>query len=748
MTVETEIRAKSYFGNGITTEWPFPWRWYDSEHIKVASFLVDGTRIERADFTILPGNGTPQDGYDGGVVVFAAQEGERFEIVREVPFLQEAVDLEYSSAFDPRAVERQLDLNVQMIQQVRDSDQWRGPWRPDAEYEISDVVRYLNDLYIARFNHTSQATFDRAQWELYLPQGPQGPRGPRGEVGEQGDQGIQGEKGDPGNYFGFELSGVVTSIDDLPGSADESDIWGVLTPGVLDLYVWASGAFVYAGPLTAAPAFPQHGTVFVAKNGSDENSGRSTTTPVETIAKALEIATASNQRPFKIQLGPGVYEIDGPLSLPDEVGLFGDMRMTEIRMAPGAEENNAVLVGSGCYVEGITFTNLRIDDLEDPSVGFAIAFRPGAVLNRLPYVHKIVAYRAMPPALVSAPLDRANGNPLVGNGAGVLLADGAVLSQYSPFAQAMAWGATPSTPNGIGYCAKNRAFINAVNAVTLWAHRHFMARSGGEILLSSCSSQFGDWSLSADGGANYVIPEEVTQLPVVNIPLADAIDADASDIIDDMWDALVANEGASVWPQEAEDATRFDATLFLRAISLALRGGSPRPIGDFTAGLFDYKGDPVFDSVTYLDGFVASFINMRDQINAKPEAGGVAGSVEFVTAMVAALNNTITTPEDYTAFTPSRVEAINHQWTFPLAGVTRSALPARHRGQGVARQIRQSLWRRNGGQIVFSGQDSKGNAVFAGEAVSYNARTGRLEGPGIERVIEERAIEAAIAGSF
>lgn len=414
--------------------------------------------------------------------------------------------------------------------------------------------------------------------------------------------------------------------------------------------------------ITFVGKVPIQNTIFVQKNGEDRNSGDSWDNAVLTIEKAVELASYRDGELTLIDIGPGVYITRGHIDLPDDTLIRAAHRSVIIRPEPGFEERNVFRMGSGCFIEGPVFEGWRLDSLDDPTEGFAVCFRPGAVITRVPYVHKVVVRSNRTWDTVAPPLDRKNANPLVGRGGGVVLADGAVLSPYSIYPNIMTWGATPVSHNGIGYCAKNGGLINAVNAVSLWAHKHFYALKGGQIVLSSCSTQFGDYTMVSKGTRKIINPQGISSTSILDyantqvIFLVDAalvqqplsvqtaaatsILSNSSTIIDNLWSALVANGYTAVWTNEDEIFTRRDADLFLKAISNTLKTANENYMLDFAKSLFLLDSTTVF-SIEKLSAFVFSFENLRDQINAlsiDPTAKSI------VTALVTALNTTIQNP--------------------------------------------------------------------------------------------------------
>ena len=477
---------------------------------------------------------------------------------------------------------------------------------------------------------------------------------------------------------------------------------------------------------------------FVSVNGSDLNDGISWDTAFATIEKALLEADARNGLLTLIDIGPGEYETEGTLDLPDNCMIRAVHRTVIIKPKAGFEQRNVFRMGSGCFIEGPLFEGWQLDSLTNPTVGFAISFRPGAIITRAPYAHKIAVRTPPTWSYIAPPLDAANGNPLVPIGAGVVLADGAVCSPYSIYPNIMTWGATPVSHNGIGYLAKNGALINAVNAVSIWCHRHFMAANGGQIILSSCSTQFGDFTLVADGGRYILYPEEVTIPLTVQTNAANAINNARTTIINDLWGNLVSQGYTTTWNAEDEEYTRRDANTFLQTMLWTLQTANEKPMLDFAKGLYDYNGNTVF-TTDKTAAFEYSFLFMRDQIQAL--AGVNANADIIVGNLVTALTTSINTPT--LRIEPSVITAIGHTFTGVMAGVALTKIPPVRNSA----TIQDSILELNNGSVIASGQDDQGNAIFVG-GLEINADTGELGGPPFEQAVNRIATRTAIARSF
>lgn len=496
---------------------------------------------------------------------------------------------------------------------------------------------------------------------------------------------------------------------------------------------------------------PISNTIFMQTTGDDTNDGRTWSTAVATFERALEIADeikiADPTAITLIDVGAGRYTSNGHLDMPDDTIIRAVHRSVVLTPNSGYEEQNQFRMGSGCFLEGIIFEGWRVDDLDDPTEGFAVSFRPGALITRVPYAHKI-AVRTIPSwGVVPPPLDPYLGNPFVPRGAGVALADGSIISPYSIFPNIMTWGATPVTANGIGYCAKKGGLINAVNAVSLWAHKHFLALDGGQIILSSCSTQFGDFTMWSDGSRNIVVPEGVTGVTLtIDYVAGDAVSTNSTTIINNLWTALSTNINPDTgqvwnygWSASDETYTRADAATFLQCIVWVLNSADEIPMENFAKGLFDTMGVSVIDP-DKLDAFLYSFGYMRDQINALPGVG--ATSQGIVTALVAALETTITATTYQVQ--PSTITAIGHTWTCVLAGVALTKIPPAFNRS----TIQASIIEQNDGVVIASGQDDQGSALFVG-GMKIDGDTGELSGPPFDQAVGRIATRSAIAfGSF
>jgi hypothetical protein len=591
------------------------------------------------------------------------------------------------------------------------------------------------------------------------------------DLGEQGTKNItrselvksiQREPFNEINITGGSISNVALTNSDLidPNIDLTSSISNITDDDYFVVKDQTTGELVSFSWADFADEFVKQNKIYVSEDGYSANTGNgSYLKPYASLDDAFVFAQSS-PNPVSISVMPGNYYTNGNLELPDNCSLIGTngQYSTNIIMNEGFEQNNAILVGSGCYVQGFAFVNQEIDNFDDPTVGFAIAFRPGALILRSPYIRDVSQISNYRRQNIAAPLNPQNSlggiedlggsdhpNPLVGRGGGVLLADRSILNQNSIFPYMLAFGATPRSPNGLGYVAKNGAGINGIGSITIFQRCAFYALSGGQITLNNSGTQFGDISMRSKGFTPVVEPYQTSVELVVSANTSELIDSNADTIIDNMWNFLV-DEGYEV----DEVFTRRDARNLIQSISFDLAAGSQTSVRNFSAGFFDYKADLVFNPNGFagtdkilIDAFVAAFDFISSELQAltvvTAEQDMINGLIEDV------LKQTITDPQ--TLNFGSLIESIGHQFNLAGAGVNKNALPLNFRRVGSPLAASGSVLEEDGGRVRWSGADELNNQYFA-RGLKINGRTGRLEGRPFTSSVRRLARRAANSRTF
>jgi hypothetical protein len=467
-------------------------------------------------------------------------------------------------------------------------------------------------------------------------------------------------------------------------------------------------------------------TIFVSQGGDNSNSGLSLTDPVRDIEAALEIAGSASDTTFSIQLWPGSYATDGHLDVPDNVtevaGVQGQRSVVIVPTA-GNESRNVFRLGSGGMVRNLSGAGWQVDDFDNPSEGFLVAFRPDATVYRALYVDHCVMYRREPPAFLPAPVDPENGNPLIPKGPGIAIADSASVSASSPFPQIMIEASTTSAPNGVGYVVKGDAFINALNTISIWPHKHFVAMGGGEMLLNNCASQFGDYTLWAEGSVPLILPGPVAPL-VADPDGAAQIAANKTTILDAMASALSSAGYGNFDP----DLCRKEGGVLVDAVVYDVTSGTQESLDYFIRGLFP-RGQ-------FASPFPQPFIVAWESVRASMAGLSLSAStLAMVDAMFDVLTGTINAPRF--GVKPSKISATAHQFNFPFAGVNRRAFVR------TPRDVRDTVIQRDFGVVNFSGVDDRNNQFFPAD-MRVSGITGTMQGPPVPRTFNPLAFEAAI----
>lgn len=533
-------------------------------------------------------------------------------------------------------------------------------------------------------------------------------RQPGGAWGQFTD--LKGDKGDPGNFIGLNYNAVVDTRANLP----QTDGLGNPVPDGVLFFVVDEGAsyirfagfppdgWVFHERAESTEERPHPGIIYVREDGSNNNAGTTPGTAVKRIEEAVARAWAA-EAPIAIRMLSS-SPVGEPLELPDTgVSIIGDNHARRTALYPDngvAPEMNVILCGDGTFVTGVAFSGWRLNSLAEeygtgsPETGFAVSFRPGAIIQRAPYIFNCTVWTFPGAFAYPPPGDRTNGNPLIPRGAGAVLVDGATVSAYSNNANILTWGFTPAANNGLGVLCRNRGFANPINSISVGQHIAYVCEDGGRMKCSGTASQFGDFSFKAKGSCLRPEPAR-TAGPLAPYPLAaDGIVANKQAIVDAMWNGLTSEGLNDGWAPFAEEFTKKDAGIFVDLIAQAVRYGYEEPMIYFAEGLFNFRGDPVWGA-EYEAAFIRSFELMRDHIGTI--IGGDAQAV--VVGLVAALNTTVT--EKPTTIFISEIVASAHDWNFCGTGMDYLKVPEPRVPEPP---IRSTIIEADRGRVYASGQ--------------------------------------------
>jgi hypothetical protein len=622
------------------------------------------------------------------------------------------------------------------------------------ERESQITAKSLNDNFRQSLQRTERA--DYADLADQANRATLADRSLRSDVADLADLATEAEKLTPGRTInGVLFDGTeditITNVDESEIAAEAVLAFQAnsLTPGRNINGVLFNGTQNIT--VRAAPSHQVYQTVFVSPDGNNGFNGRNEDRAVASYERALEII---NGRPNWTVISLGGVPTAGEIPVPDYTTIVGRnfQRQNTITPTSGNEESNVFLCGNRVHLVNLKFSGWRHDDLENPTKGFAMAFRPGAIIlpGGVPYGQNCIVGNAFTDVPTPLPNDFENRNPAQPFGMGCAIADASVLSAYSVFPNIMTWGFTPASPNGIGYLAKHRSHINAVNGVSVGSHIPFMTQDGGNMVLSACSSQFGDYAMWSEGSEFQTIPLKVASAPAPVAGARATINAARAAILANVIPYIT---GLKAWTSTQIELFTKDTGLILDAIGTDVEFGNHGAMLNVTDGLFTFTGDAVFP-FSDLPEWKLSFTRIQERILAETSFSAPVDTfiVNMFDRLVATLDNHFFevglgpapgVVEPVRRRRRSLINAVGHQMTAQLTGTQFFRVPP----QGTPRNMRRAIVRRNGGRINFSGNDDRGNALFVG-GLEINARSGELGGPPFDLAVFNRSVETAIASSF
>jgi len=226
------------------------------------------------------------------------------------------------------------------------------------------------------------------------------------------------------------------------------------------------------------------GNVFwVSPNGDNNNKGDHPQAPWRTLTYALQAADSSVAGPVVIHMESGEYQETFPLTVPEQVSVYGeDMRNVIITPTTGTESENAFLLNDSSTIQNITVKDFYYDSANDK--GYAFAFAPNAsISSRSPYVFNTTVLTQG--QVTSA--DDPRGYNSLDAGRGVKC-DGAVVDSNSPQASMLFYSLTLITPGVTAVKATNGVRIEWLNSFIYFAKEGIRVENGSTGRLTSDGS--------------------------------------------------------------------------------------------------------------------------------------------------------------------------------------------------------------------------------------------------------------------
>ena len=258
-----------------------------------------------------------------------------------------------------------------------------------------------------------------------------------------------------------------------------------------------------------------------ATNGNDANDGHRISRPKATIKAAIEQinADATYGDGSVVVVAPGTYQEVAPIDITKaNVSIVGTaLRSCIVHPTVATQENSLFRVNSGSYLQNLTFTGMKASgalgntvDADLPvNQGWNVSFYPGATIYKSPYIQNCTNFS-------DSEIDNSNINVITPAGGaagdtdsaptgGGLLVDGSVVDSASPLRSMVCDSYTHVGLNGPGILVTNNGYCQATSSYAFFNKYHIKCLNGGQANLAASTTDFGDYSLVADGKSTTAI---------------------------------------------------------------------------------------------------------------------------------------------------------------------------------------------------------------------------------------------------
>jgi len=207
-------------------------------------------------------------------------------------------------------------------------------------------------------------------------------------------------------------------------------------------------------------------TLYVSKDGNDNNNGQTLENAFLTIKAAMANASPGTT----VFLKSGDYTENNPVTIPPRVALVGDgLRTVSVR--PANRTQDIFYLNNACYITGLTFR-----DHEAPAA--AVAYNPDGSAGNIftsPYVQNCSSITT-------------TGKGMYVDGSKVGGLRSMVLDAYTQFNQ-----------GGIGIHIDNQGYAQLVSIFSICCEVGVLCTNGGFCSVTNSNSSFGTYGLKADG---------------------------------------------------------------------------------------------------------------------------------------------------------------------------------------------------------------------------------------------------------
>lgn len=299
--------------------------------------------------------------------------------------------------------------------------------------------------------------------------------------------------------------------------------WLNITPGNQEhrIYDGSSWRLVAVGQ-PFSPAVATIVRYVDATNGSDavDVTGFLPQAPLRSIKRAVDLINTNAGDGSLIVVAPGVYQETLPIQIQREnVSIVGTaLRSCFVQPTQATETNTMFEVNSGTLLANMTFVGLKASGTAganalDPGAtyglptnqGWAVAFYNNAFIKKSPYIQNCTNFadsaidNSIKYDQTNLPAAALGGDQTSAATGGGLLIDGDVPNITSPLRSMVVDSFTQILLNGPGVLCTNNGYAQLVSFFGTFCKYHAKALNGGQLNLSNCTTDFGEYGLIADG---------------------------------------------------------------------------------------------------------------------------------------------------------------------------------------------------------------------------------------------------------
>jgi hypothetical protein len=447
------------------------------------------------------------------------------------------------------------------------------------------------------------------------------------------------------------------------------------------LHIWNGSSW---RPVTSGGTFTSLQKVIYVdgNNGDDAADGHRISSPMRTIKAAVNAinADAENGDGSVILVSPGIYQEIAPIDIQRrDVSIIGaSIRNTVVHPTPntqdqegedglGANTDGALFrVNSGTYLANMTFTGMKASGTRGESgslwedatyglpanQGWNVAFYPNAMIVKSPYIQNCTNFS-------DSEIDNSNLNwygssqtqgragdttsEMTGGG---LLIDGSVPHPNSPLRSIVCDSYTHTGLNAPGIFVTNNGYCQATSSYAFFNHFHIACLNGGQANLAASTSDFGDFSIIADGkspSAIFTATTSGTSAPgattfTINAPTAASNwHGDVTKPQDNMVVEITNNGVTTVYPilSSVANGTGWDVTISRPDPNNRLQNlglvGDPTDAADTIADLTSVSF--YLRSMVASSGHTMEYVGSGTDYRALPENGGVPDDTKQATEL-------------------------------------------------------------------------------------------------------------------